>query len=90
MTDQEMINPTHAPPPNQQSMTPPPNQPCKRFAKPKTDEDVAIAQQRSIPKNTAKTTTWCVSVWMQSCVPYPQTSTLCCRDHERMEVRRRW
>ncbi len=39
---------------------PPPN---PRFAKPKTDEDVAEVQKRAQPKTTVRTTKWALCIW---------------------------
>ena len=36
--------------------------PNSRYASPKSDEDVTLLQKQDIPKNTAKTTSWCVLV----------------------------
>ena len=36
--------------------------PNSRYASPKSDEHVTLLQKQGIPKNTAKLTSWCVSM----------------------------
>ena len=58
--------------------------PTSRFAKPKTEQDVLLAQANAVPQNTSKTTNWCINLWEQwrknrkdLCGNYPPPIYLC-------------
>ena len=58
-----------------------------RFAIPKTDSEVELAKASGVPKNTARTTTWCITLWNEwrknrkyLCNDYPPPPQLCTVD----------
>ena len=58
-----------------------------RFAEPKTDSEVELAKASGVPKNTARTTTWCITLWNEwrknrkyLCNDYPPPPQLCTVD----------
>ena len=58
------------------------------FADQKTDSEVKLAKASAVPKNTARTTTWCIILWNEQrknrkkylCNDYPPPPQLCTVD----------